>query len=372
MTLVVQPDRNWREHAFDAQNTGCNPYETALSPATVNGLQPLWSKSFYWSVYSNPSVVDGVVYMGTYGDYFYAFDAETGDTLWQRYVDGCTDSPAIYDGIVYFGSRHTPTMYALDAKDGSIVWSKPVNDRIVESSPTVVDGVLYVGTAENGETLYALDPETGATLWTATCKGKLQSPTVADGIVHVTGYDGTQFTIFSFDAKTGNPLWSLPISNGQLERRPLSVAVSEGVIYTGGADGNLYALNPMTGDVLWTGKTGGMQVDAPSVANGVVYVAANDSTLYAFDAETHDLIWSVATPNDLRGIPIVANGVVYAAEAEGPLNVYAFDAQTGDLLWNHHLGGNAGNTRVSPTVADGRMYLSGTFGYTLYAFHIPE
>jgi len=74
-------------------------------------------------------------------------------------------SPTIVDGIVFVGSNDG-NLYAVDAATGEEHWRFETGDKI-RSSPTVVDGTVYIGSTtvkeEDGEVtgvhgdLYALD-----------------------------------------------------------------------------------------------------------------------------------------------------------------------------------------------------------------------
>ncbi|TMC88060.1 MAG: PQQ-like beta-propeller repeat protein, partial [Chloroflexi bacterium] len=44
-------------------------------------------------------------------------------------------------------------IYAFDAKTGAALWNFPTSRQAIHSSPTVLDGILYVGSDNN--TLYA-------------------------------------------------------------------------------------------------------------------------------------------------------------------------------------------------------------------------
>jgi outer membrane protein assembly factor BamB len=56
---------------------------------------------------SSPTVVGGVVYVGTHIGYFvYAIDARTGGEKWRFATEGWVDSsPYVAGGIVYVGSN---------------------------------------------------------------------------------------------------------------------------------------------------------------------------------------------------------------------------------------------------------------------------
>jgi len=66
--------------------------------------------------------------------------------------NGVGSSPAIADGVVYFGSRDN-YVYAVDIKTGQEKWKFKTEDRVY-SSPAIADGVVYFG-SEDGN-LYAL------------------------------------------------------------------------------------------------------------------------------------------------------------------------------------------------------------------------
>ncbi len=73
-------------------------------------------------VYSSPAVVDGVVYFGSDDNHLYAIDIKTGEEKW-KFETGAEvwSSPAVVDGVVYFGSDDNH-LYAVDIKTGEEKW----------------------------------------------------------------------------------------------------------------------------------------------------------------------------------------------------------------------------------------------------------
>ena len=63
-----------------------------------------------------------------------------------------------------------------------------------------------------------------------------------------------------------------------------SPAVSDGCVFVGCNNGDLYALNESNGDELWNYTTGGWVGSSPAVADGVVYFGSRDGNLYALNA----------------------------------------------------------------------------------------
>jgi outer membrane protein assembly factor BamB len=83
----------------------------------------------------------------------------------------------------------THALYALDARTGTKLWSFATGNSMIESSPAVANGVVYVGSVDHS--LYALDARTGTKLWSfATGYYIESSPAVANGVVYVGSEDG--------------------------------------------------------------------------------------------------------------------------------------------------------------------------------------
>ena len=79
------------------------------------------------------------------------------------------------------------TVYALNASTGALLWSNGIgNYGVLQSSPAVANGVVYVGTTDTGAGVAAMDASTGALLWSYSPYGVFQSsPAVANGVVYV-------------------------------------------------------------------------------------------------------------------------------------------------------------------------------------------
>ena len=73
-------------------------------------------------------------------------------------------SPAVANGVVYVGSDDN-NVYALNASTGALLWSYTTGSTVV-SSPAVANGVVYVGSSDDN--VYALNASTGALLWSYT------------------------------------------------------------------------------------------------------------------------------------------------------------------------------------------------------------
>src|SRR5271169_1500580 len=103
------------------------------------------------------------------------------DTLiWNFTTGGGFSSPTVENGVVYVGSRDNK-IYALNATKGNQLWNYTTGNQIV-SSPTIVNKVVYVGSRDDN--VYALNATNGAKIWSYTTGGGVDSsPAVFGGIV---------------------------------------------------------------------------------------------------------------------------------------------------------------------------------------------
>ena len=76
--------------------------------------------------------------------------------------------------------------------------------------------------------------------------------------------------------------WTFPTG----DRIVSSPVYEDGVIYFGGDDGNVYAVDATDGRQLWKHKTGGPVAATPAVAGDIVYVGSYDGKFYALEAKS--------------------------------------------------------------------------------------
>lgn len=154
------------------------------------------------------------------------------------------------------------------------------------------NGLLFISTA-NG--LYALDAATGAQSWVYPTAMPLgNSPTVVNGVAYVGGLDNK---LHAINAATGVGLWTFEAEAG-FDTNPL---VINNRVYLGSRDGTFYAIysnddTARKGTLAWQYKTAGpIHFSAAASANlQTIYVASNDAHVYALNALSGGLIWKSA------------------------------------------------------------------------------
>ncbi|MDQ2048947.1 PQQ-binding-like beta-propeller repeat protein [Natronolimnohabitans sp. A-GB9] len=199
-----------------------------------------------------------------------------------------------------------------------------------------------------GEKYWSFETEFGITR---------SSPTVVDDVLYVGGRDGI---VYAIDTDDGTEVWSVE-TEGLIVSSP---AVVTGTLYVGSNDGNVYALDTADGSEEWVFET---DVDAefehvwssPTVADGTVYVGGKDSNVYAIDADDGTEEWVFSDPDDwVVSAPTVADGTVYIGSGsffnEAQATVYAIDADDGTEQWSFEAGDYVAS---SPTVYEGTVYV---------------
>ncbi len=181
----------------------------------------------------------------------------------------------------------------------------------------------------------------------------LSSPVISDGAVYAGSNDGN---VYAVRRSNGTRLWRFA-TGGAVTSSP---ALSGGAVYFASADGYVYAVDARTGTPRWRFKTGGerrfkapgihgikpanqmmadpfdMFVSSPAIADGTVYIGSGDHNVYALDARTGTERWRFATGDVVHASPAVANGIVYIGSWDR--NFYALDGATGKLRWKFLTG----------------------------------
>jgi len=231
-------------------------------------------------------------------------------------------------------------------------WRFETGDEII-SSPTVVDGTVFIGSNDNN--LYAVDADTGDQQWAFEADYRVTtSPTVIDDTVYVGSHDNN---VYAIDVETGTEQWSFEtpffVQNGP--------TVVDEIVYAASRDGNIYAIDAESGDEQWMTEIDSSTRSAPTVVDDTLFIRTSSDTLYALDAQTGTIYWAFdpsdeSTGSDfLESSPTVVDGTVFVGFKDG--NLYAVDAQTGTQEWTFEINGYP---RSSPTVVDGTVYVGGS------------
>ena len=150
----------------------------------------------------------------------------------------------------------------------SVVWAYQMDEGLIETSPIVADGVMYV--TEPPSTVTALDARTGKRLWKWT-------PQMGSNVLNI-----------------GFP------------RVNRGVAILDSTVYVGTLDAHLVALDARSGAVRWDVEVADNAIGfsltlAPLALDGQVIVGVSGAEagvrgfIDAYDAETGELVWRTYT-----------------------------------------------------------------------------
>ena len=168
----------------------------------------------------------------------------------------------------------------------------------------------------------------------------------------------------------GRRAWTHPVVGPVIA----SPVVAGGVVYFGGTDGYLHALDAGSGRELWRFAVGAELVNTtPVVHGGLVYTGASGAAFFALDRRTGRPRWSAALRAEPTAPPVVAGGLVLVAA--GPATLQALDAASGRPRWLAHpprvldLGYP---TEGAATVSDGTVYEDFSSSDTIVALRLSD
>lgn len=244
-------------------------------------------------------------------------------------------------------------LVALDLA-GTICWSTHLADAWILSSPTIVDGVVYV-ISEDG-IIRAVDLADGRIRWPQPThtSGAHTSVAAADGLVYAVDGNGT---LHALQATTGQPRWRAEVeADHDLGSGP---AVRDGRVVVASHSGQVLALEATTGRLLWANH--GPTAGASPAIDALTLYAADRVGIRAIAASDGRLRWRWDWPAPGNsGSPTVTANAVLASGTRRTLQ--ALDKTTGRKLWFHPLDGAPGTT----TATDG--YILVTVGNKMWAF----
>ena len=204
-------------------------------------------------------------------------------------------------------------------------------------------------------------PATLNVLWSYDTKDVIDSSAaIVDGVVYIGGGNGD---LLALDFASGKLRWKYTTGNLIGESSP---AVGDGVVYIGDLGGLLHAVNIKDGSKLWTFQSGSEIKASPVIVGDVVLAGSYDSHLYGLDARTGKARWKVETKGMVHGTPAVENGIAFIAGCDSILR--AIRVADGKEVYQIQSGAYTG---ASPLIDGGRAYF-GTFNNEVLAFDLER
>lgn len=285
-------------------------------------------------------------------DYVTVWTFDTGEQI--------GSSPTVVDGTLYIGNA--TGLYALDETEGTKHWEFFTHGG-VDTSPTVVDETVFFASQGRGALdledafMYALDASDRSMYWKYPTDVSM-SPTVSDETVCFGDKNG----VYALDTTDAAERWVYSTQ----KRLNSSPTVVDGTIFLGSPGRHVHALDAADGTERWSFETGDRVNSSPTVADGTVFVGSNDGHVYALNASDGTEIWAYDTGDRVLSSPTVLDGTVFMGGAYNKL--LALDAEDGTERWIYN---TADLVSSSPTAVDSTVFVGSHDGH-VYALNTRD
>jgi polyvinyl alcohol dehydrogenase (cytochrome) len=300
-------------------STGAKLWETFSVPAGYSG-GAVWG--------SNP-VVDttrNTVYVGTGNNY----SVPTDPTYTACIAGGGTEASCISS------ADHADSILALDATTGAVKWATRLMNwgypYIAGADSWNVDCIYAAAGTSNCPTETSTGPAAaGPDFDFGSAPNEITYQT-ASGSKTIIGAGQKSGMYYALDPDSGALLWSTQVGPGSSlggiewgsasDGTRIYVAICDlyGIPYSAGSAGSWAALDPATGAILWqvADPNGAVDIGPMAVADGVVFAdsmggasSTTAPTMFALDASSGKTLWRFAAGSSVNAGADIVNGIVY-------------------------------------------------------------
>jgi outer membrane protein assembly factor BamB/adenine/guanine phosphoribosyltransferase-like PRPP-binding protein len=241
-------------------------------------------------------------------------------------------SPALFEDKVIFGTD-CGTVWGVERLTGRIEWQFQTKDKTgkgVISSPIIHDGRLYFGAYDG--VLYCLDPKTGREIWANHCCDWIgASPVIYNDRLFIgLEYRNAQWggSVACFDL-TGKLQWQKHTRIQQHGSPIVHEFDGKAYVITGTNDSDLLCLDPETGTVISSVKTGG-PTKYHCAAWGNRAVACAFDAIYVWDFLTGEVLLRFETEDINYSRPLIVGNIAFCGSADE--NLYMIDMATAEII----------------------------------------
>lgn len=357
------------------------PAKDSNPPKALKEFKPTASVRSLWQVSTgsgtgkdyvriHPYVDEGAVFVAG-GRSASAWSKSNGGRIWQTAIDGdVTAGVNGGEGGVFVGTAAGKAI-ALDRQTGQPRWQTAVGSEVLAVSPAR-HGVVVFRTSNGG--LHGLAVENGQILWqegrkspTLSLRGA-STPVVVGNMV-IAGFDSGVVT--AFDMHSGEGLWevtlSVPRGSSDLDRMTdvdgEMKALGE-ALFAASYNGRIAGINMRNGNIAWAAPYSSYTgVDADP--NGL-YTSSDAGDLWKLDPQTGNPVWKMDDlQRRLPTAPALLGNYLVVGDKEGYL--HWINASNGQLA--ARLRGDSAGYTVAPQQDGNSVYTLSRSGL-LSAFSI--
>jgi outer membrane protein assembly factor BamB len=320
-----------------------------------------WRVTLDSAVKAAPVVVDGTVVAVSVTGEMAGVDAASGAERWRTRLDDplllwTYLRPAVAGRHVFAGD--VARFACVDAVTGEVVWNRADlgqrENLTTVARPTVVGGVLLVGFAGQVPPLWALDPDSGATVWPNDVEpGSMYRRPAVELPLHLPQVvmagitpdpDGADAYVVRLGSRVeriraadGSVVWSAPCTGWF---NPAAPVVHDDLVVAVASMGEVRGLDRATGTERWCTalphtapiamgayRAGGPAMLAPVTAHETrLFVPQGDGRIVALDAGSGQPVGSVDAGAPIAAPVAIAAGLCVAAGVDGVLRAFALAA----------------------------------------------
>ena len=290
-----------------------------LSCYTLSKGKKKWNFQARKRIVGTPAVADGVVVFGSADKNIYGLNARNGRQLWTVTAAApVLGAVTIENGVAYIGASDS-TFRAIDVKTGKIIWTYRGIKGYIETKPCITGDAVIFGAWDC--TLYALNKHTGKELWK--WAGGLQRmlyspaavwPVAANGKVFITD---PQRAMTAIDLETGETVWR---SFQSMVRETIALSEDKQRVYSKTMNDSIVAYSTLDNQPkqIWASDVGFGYEHAPSMPvekDGVVFGSTKNGLIFALDALSGRVLWKHKIGNSLINtvVPLSKTQVLFTA-----------------------------------------------------------
>ena len=253
----------------------------------------------------------------------------------------------------------------------AVAWAFDTGSFEITGTPAFADGVAFLETW-TGVVAVAED---GSLLWENPDVAGASSPALHGGLLYAGGRDGR---LHALDRDDGREAWNVSLQEDPVfSGVTASPRIARGKAFLGtfnetGGNGTLYAIDLHTREVVWSRETSSVHLSSAAISGRTLVVGlmgrfqSGDLTsgppfgILALDADTGEDAWFHPTLGPVASSPAIRDGVAYATTKAGELLAIGLD---GVLLWNRTIGPSIASPAVSAglvVVGDGLLPSGGS------------
>lgn len=305
-----------------------------------------------------------VLLVGSCAGYFLALNRNDGSEIWSYDTrqDGTGTqfhgNPAVFGDKVFTGCdgsspSHT---YAFDITSGEIVWKhagSALETDLICIGENIIgrrwNGDLLAINVDDGDRVWSLQPQDYTHRYSFDC-----SPAAKDGIVVFGGVDGV---LYAVDGLSGEVVWALD-SGGEFTT---AIAIEGDNVYVGMANQDFLRVSFSKGTLLSTSRLATPPFGQPVASRDAVFVMVRRGDLVALSADLSTVLWGQpGSPRWTTNRPLLWRDMVVVGNQDG--TVRGFSAGTGELVLELSLEG-----KIRGLGSHGDMIYIGTLTGMLYA-----